>query len=272
MDGIYHLSGYVIPTNERKQYITRSIFMQKNAYIKVISVVALLFTAACTVPDEPVEIFDPYEKTNRKIHKFNVGVDKAVLKPTSTVYGTLFPAPVRRSVSNFANNIDTPRFVLNDIMQGNIVDAGHNTMRFLINSTLGLAGLFDPATHFGLETRRTGFGETLYVWGTEDGAYIELPLFGPSNERDGIGQVVDFVSNPISGVIGESERWVPPTANVADRLGDRYEFADTIDGLLYESADSYAQARSLYIQNRRFELSGGEDDFAFDPYEDLFDE
>lgn len=248
--------------------------MRFSLYSKVISAVVVLAVAGCTTPDEPVEVFDPYESQNRRVHEFNVGLDRVVFRPTSTAYGTLLPSPVRRSVSNFANNIDTPRFVLNDLMQGNVLDAGHNTVRFMINSTMGVAGLFDPATHMGLETRRTGFGETLYVWGTEEGAYLELPVFGPSNQRDAVGLVVDFVSNPISGTIHASEEWVPPTANVMDRLGDRYEFAGTIDGLLYESADSYAQTRNLYIQNRRFELGGGEeeDPFAFDPYEDLFDE
>lgn len=247
--------------------------MQKDLVLRAFGMLSLMLVVACTQPDQPVEVFDPYEKTNRRIHDFNVGLDKVLVRPTSNAYGTIVPRPVRRSVSNFANNIDTPRFMLNDVLQGNILDAGHNFTRFMVNSTLGLGGLFDPATSFGLETRRTGFGETLYVWGVEDGAYIEMPVLGAANERDAVGQIVDFVSNPISGAIDSSESWVTPTANVADRLGDRYEFADTIDGLLYDSADSYAQLRNLSIQNRRFELSGGADDeFAFDPYEDLFDE
>ncbi|MEM9031100.1 MAG: VacJ family lipoprotein [Pseudomonadota bacterium] len=231
-----------------------------------LALVALL--AACSVPEEPVEIHDPYEKTNRRIHGFNKGLDSAILRPTSRVYGIVLPQPVRQGVSNFANYIDTPRFILNDIAQGNIDDAGHNFARFVLNTVFGF-GVLDVASSAGVESRRTGFGETLYVWGAREGAYVELPVLGPSNERDAVGQVVDFISNPISGTIDASQEWVPPTANVMDRVGQRYEFGSTIDSLLYESADSYAQTRNLYLQNRRFEL-GQADDFAFDPYEDPF--
>lgn len=234
--------------------------------------IGALALAGCTLPDEPVEIFDPYESTNRKVHQFNKGLDRTIVRPTSRAYGQVVPRPVRRSVSNFANYLDSPRFVLNDLMQGNIEDAGHNMFRFLINTTIGVFGIFDPATSFGLESRSSGFGETLHVWGVEEGAYVELPVFGPSNERDAVGQVVDLVSNPLSGAVNASDRWVLPSANVADRLGDRYELQGVIDGVLYESADSYIQARSTYLQNRRFELGEDADEFAFDPYEDLFDE
>lgn len=222
--------------------------------------------SACSVPDEPVDIHDPYERTNRKIHAFNKGLDSVIVRPTSKIYGIALPRPVRRGVSNFANYVDTPRFILNDLAQGNIDDAGHNFARFVLNTVFGL-GVLDMAGSIGVESRRTGFGETLHTWGVREGAYIELPAIGPSNERDAVGQVVDFISNPISGVIDASDEWIPPTANVMDRVGQRYEFGATIDSLLYESADSYAQARNLYLQNRRFAL-GQEDDFAFDPYED----
>jgi len=246
--------------------------MMTSRLTKILLVVLAGAVGACTTPDAPVDVFDPYEKTNRRIHNFNVGLDRALVRPTSTAYGVVVPRPVRTGVSNFANNIDTPRFVLNDIAQGNIVDAGHNFMRFMINTTLGIGGIFDPATSFGLETRRTGFGETLHVWGAQEGAYIELPVFGPSNERDAIGTVVDFISNPISATIDASDEWIPPTANVMDRVGDRYEFADTIDSLFYESEDSYISARIVYIQNRRFELGGQNGVDEFDPFAEFDDD
>lgn len=234
---------------------------------RITMLLAVILLSACSVPEEPVEIHDPYEQTNRRIHAFNKGLDSAIVRPTSRVYGVVLPQPVRRGVSNFANYIDTPRFIVNDLAQGNVQDAGHNFARFVLN-TFGL-GVLDIAGSTGVESRRTGFGETLFVWGTPEGAYIELPVLGPSNERDAVGQIVDFVSNPISGVIDASEEWIPPTSNVMDRVGQRYEFGSTIDSLLYESADSYAQNRNLYLQNRRFAL-GAEDDFAFDPYDDPF--
>lgn len=234
---------------------------------RIAALLAAVVLGACSVPNEPVEVHDPYENTNRRIHSFNKGLDSVVLRPTSQVYGIVLPQPVRRGVSNFANYIDTPRFIANDLAQGNVQDAGHNFARFVLN-TFGL-GLLDIAGSAGVDSRRTGFGETLFVWGTPEGAYVELPVFGPSNERDAVGQVVDFVSNPLSSVLGASEEFIPPSANILDRVGQRYEFGSTIDSLLYESADSYAQTRNLYLQNRRFEL-GDEQDFAFDPYDDPF--
>lgn len=227
----------------------------------------IIAVAGCTTGDPDAEFNDPYEATNRKIHSFNKGFDRALVRPTSTAYGVVAPQRLRTGISNLANLLDTPRFIVNDLAQGNVEDAGHNFMRMVANLVFGF-GVLDPATEFGLESRRTGFGETLYVWGASEGAYVEMPVLGPSNQRDAVGQVVDFVTNPISGVIDSSDEWVPPAANVADRLGQRYEFGATIDALLYDSADSYAQTRNLYLQNRRFEL-GQEDEYAFDPYEEF---
>ena len=231
---------------------------------------AMIALTACSTPDEPVSIYDPYEGTNRKIHKFNLGLDQVVVRPTSNAYGFLLPQPVRTGVSNFANYVDTPRFIANDLAQGNVSDAGHNFARFIMNTVFGL-GVLDPASDAGLESRRTGFGETLHVWGAQEGAYIELPVFGPSNERDAVGTVVDFVSNPISGVLDGDADLIPPSSNVLDRLGARYEFRGSIDALLYESADSYAQARNLFLQNRRFEL-GTQNEADDDVFGDIYGE
>lgn len=242
--------------------------MNRSKLASLAALFTVAFLGACSVPDEPVEVHDPYERTNRKIHAFNLGLDSAVVRPTSKVYGFVLPKPIRRGVSNLANYLDTPRFILNDIAQGNIDDAGHNFARFALNTVFGL-GVLDVASSAGVETRRTGFGETLHSWGAREGAYVELPAFGPSNERDAVGQIVDFASNPISAVANSVDAWMTISANVMDRVGQRYEFGDTIDSLLYESADSYAQSRNLYLQNRRFEL-GVADDFALDPYVDPY--
>lgn len=235
-----------------------------------LALAALVAVTACSTPDVPTEIHDPFEPTNRKIHNFNKGVDRTLVRPTSTAYGFVFPAPVRQGISNFANFIDTPRFIVNDIAQGNVDDAGHNFARLMLNAVFGL-GILDVADAAGVESRRTGFGETLHVWGANEGAYVELPFLGASNQRDAVGQIVDFVSNPLSNTLNGSDEFIPPASNLLDRLGQRFEFGATIDSLLYESADSYAQARNLYLQNRRFEL-GEEDEFAFDPYEDPYAE
>ncbi len=245
--------------------------MQKTRGIAVVLVALML--SACSVPDEPTEIHDPYEKANRVSHSFNKGADRVFFRPASQVYGTLVPEPVRGSVSNAAANLNAPRSVVNDILQGQGEDAIHNTFRFLLNSTLGVFGLFDPATSFGLEDRSTGFGDTLAVWGAQEGAYLELPLFGPSNERDAVGQFVDLVSNPVNILAGDEADEIAAATSVPSVLNSRYVYADTVDGILYDSADSYAQLRLFYTESRRFELSGQVPEAnAFDPYENLYDE
>lgn len=239
----------------------------------IAAILATLTLAACSVPDEPTDIHDPYEGVNRASHAFNKGADRVLFRPASQVYGAVVPGPVRGSLSNAASNLNNPRSVVNDVLQGQGEDAIHNTFRFLLNSTLGVFGLFDPATSFGLEDRTTGFGDTLAVWGAREGAYLELPLFGPSNERDAAGQIVDILTNPVSSLAGDRASEVAAATSIPSVLNSRYVYSDTVDGILYDSADSYAQMRLFYTESRRFELSGqvpaGN---AFDPYENLYDE
>lgn len=233
----------------------------------------MLALGACSVPDEPTEIHDPYEKTNRISHAFNKGADRVFFRPASQVYGNVVPAPVRTSLTNAANNLDTPRSVMNDILQGQGEDAVHNTFRFLLNTTMGVFGLFDVANSFGLERRKTGFGDTLAVWGVPEGAYLETPLFGPSTQRDAVGRFVDIMANPIGVVLSDDGDRIAASTSLPSVLNSRFEYADTVDGILYDSADSYAQLRLFYLESRRFELAGQTSaGNAFDPYEDLYDE
>lgn len=244
-----------------------------TTYAVLRGAVAGLLLAACSVPDTPTDIHDPYERANRVTHAFNKGVDRVFLRPAGQVYGTVVPDRVRASLSNAANNLDAPRSVVNDVLQGQGEDAIHNTFRFLLNTSLGVFGLFDPASSFGLERRRTGFADTLAVWGTPEGAYIETPLLGPSTERDAFGRIVDILTNPISSVLGDDADEIAAATSLPSALNSRFEFADTVDGILYDSADSYAQLRLFYLESRRFELSGQVSaGTAFDPYEDLYDE
>jgi len=235
--------------------------------------VAVLSLAACSTPNTPTEIHDPYEPANRVAHAVNKGADRVFFRPASQVYGTVIPQPVRQGLSNASSNLSGPRNVANDLLQGNVEDAGHNLMRFLVNTTVGVFGLFDPASgSFGLEARDTGFGDTLAVWGAQEGAYLELLLFGPSTERDAIGQVVDIFANPLDSIF-EDGADVATATSFPSVLNSRFELADTVDGILYESADSYAQLRLFYLESRRFQLSGQTSaENAFDPYENLYEE
>ena len=240
---------------------------------RFVPLAALVALTACTTPDQPVEEFDPYEADNRQVHAFNRGLDSVALRPAAKGYGTFVPEPLRMAVANFSSNLDMPGIVINDILQGNLGDAAHNGFRFVINTGLGLGGIFDVATAGGIEERSSDFGETLAVWGAPEGAYLEVPFFGPRTERALAGNVVDLALNPVNYLLGPQYTVVNIGAGAATVLDNRFVLGDTLDQILYDSADSYALLRSLYLQNRRFELSEGGvvgGDAAFDPYEDLY--
>ncbi len=242
-------------------------------FSQALAMSAVLFLVACADPDPSTGYADPFEDGNRKVHAFNKGVDQAVIRPVSQVYGTIVPRPVRQGVSNIASNLGEPSNVVNGLLQGRVDDAAHNSVRFLFNSTVGIAGTFDVAAAMGLEERDTDFGETLHVWGAKEGAYLEVPLIGASTERDTIGRAVDFVMNPIDSMFDNDVRTVQTVTNAGSRLGDRHDFSNTVDSILYDSADSYVQTRLTYLQNRRFRLANGLDEEEyFDPYEDPYAE
>lgn len=226
--------------------------------------------AACAAPPPEGGINDPYESTNRAVHDFNRGFDRTLARPLSQAYGTVVPKPVREMADNFANNLELPGDALNSVLQGRPGPALRNTARFAMNTVLGFGGLLDPAQIVGLNHDETDFGETLAVWGAREGAYVELPVLGPATERDTLGKVVDFALNPVGWVADKPRENLFTGVDVAATLGDRYTFTGVVDGLLYESADSYAQLRLQYLQNRRFELGQTADEPVIDPYEDLY--
>ncbi|MBK5947104.1 hypothetical protein CCR83_11785 [Rhodobacter veldkampii DSM 11550] len=239
--------------------------------LALLAVLAAL--SGCANPDAAGGGDDPWEPTNRAMHSFNKGVDRALLRPASQVYGTVLPEPVRLGVGNVAGNLQVPGAIVNNLLQGRIEAAGRNTFRFLINSTLGVAGIFDPAaSSFGLPEDDSDFGETLHVWGVGEGRYVELPLAGPSTERDSWGRLVDLFIDPVGAVLKDNKAARARSLQAVDIVGDRYKFTSTIDSVLYDSADSYAQSRLLFLQNRRFQLgqAGQTDAEAIDPYEDPY--
>lgn len=262
----------------------RSLFVRYYVRATSLGLVLAAAVSGCTTgsPAGPGEFNDPYEGANRNIHEFNKAVDKAVYRPVSLAYGAVVPQPVRQGVVNLSETIDLPRRVVNDALQGNASDALHNTFRFGVNITFGILGLVDVATALGIEERDSDFGETLHVWGVGEGAYVAVPFFGPSTQRDLAGDVVDLVTNPLSYVLTPPGSYVGPAATVGENADYRYTFNDSINDILYNSADSYAQSRVIYLNSRRFELGqppsgaavGGaeQDDGYIDPYEDLYGE
>ena len=238
----------------------------KHILLGLLSCVVL---GACSAGDRNVSadgVFDPYEQQNRKVHAFNRGLDRAIVRPTSQGYTTVVPEEIQDSVGNFATNLGQPASAVNALLQGDARGAGISTVRFVINSTLGMAGLFDAASDFDIPDHGTDFGETLHVWGVGEGAYIELPVAGPSTQRDTLGMVVDLFTNPLRYTLDAPEENYGTVAGVASRVGDRGRFADAIDSILYDSADSYSQARLIYLQNRRFELGDETATPEIDPF------
>ncbi|MBK0325890.1 VacJ family lipoprotein [Rhodobacteraceae bacterium F11138] len=233
-----------------------------------------LTMAACAVPepgqrqnDAP---FDPYESANRNVHKFNLAVDRTLFRPASKGYTNIIPDPIEDSFNSFSENLSEPGDAANFLLQGDFKQAGISLGRFLMNSTIGFAGLANPASDFGVPETNTDFGETLAAWGFSEGAYIELPFFGPSTQRDSVGVFVDFFTNPLNFAPQRPVENIGFYANALERLSDRGRYSDTVDSILYQSADSYAVARLIYLQNRRFKLEGDSSDTYVDPYADTF--
>lgn len=228
--------------------------------------------AACGPAPIPTGINDPMESQNRAIHEVNTALDSAVVRPVSRVYGEGMPGPGQRVISNVGENVALPSFIANGLLQADFASVSTNTLRFLVNTTVGVGGIFDPAGAMGLHADQTNFGETLHKWGVGEGNFVMLPVIGPTTERDMAGMAVDVFLNPLRFVLPTAEaNWASGFQIVAG-LGDRARYSDTVDSVLYESADSYAQTRLLYLQNRRYELgqTTSDEDFV-DPYEDFAD-
>lgn len=236
--------------------------------VRVVALLGVALLTACAPRDVPAGIDDPWEASNRQTHEFNKKLDKSLIRPAGNAYAGSVPQPVMTGVSNFAGNLSTPSLVVNNILQADAEGAMANSWRFVINSTLGIVGLFDVATAFGIPEHDTDFGETLHVWGAKEGNYVELPLLGPSTERDAVGRVVDMFTNPLSYVLPAPEKYAGTAALTIKRLGDRGRYSQTVDSVLHDSADSYAQGRLTYLQNRRYKLYG--EAGLGDPYDDPY--
>lgn len=231
---------------------------------------ALSLLAACAGTPTPRgnPVNDPAEGVNRAVHGFNRGLDAVVLRPASKVYVAVLPRPVQSGIGHLADTLAQPGYMANHLLQGKFDKAALNLTRFSVNATLGIAGLLDTASAMGIAEEKTDFGETLHVWGAGEGAFVELPVFGPSTVRDAVGRVVDLGTNPLKNALPPAEREISTAISVADRLGKRGRFGNTIDSVLYDSADSYAQSRLIYLQNRRFELGADASLGYADPYND----
>ena len=226
------------------------------------ALIAALIAAGCATPPadpEAMEAYkeanDPLEPMNRALFDFNQGFDRNLLKPAATGYRDLFPDGFRSSVNNALHNLRSPVIFANDIMQGEAGRAAETLVRFAVNSVLGFAGLFDVAGGYGLERHNEDFGQTLAVWGFEEGFYLMLPVFGPSNPRDTVGLVVDGFMDPFGYIAPFAFRF---SRSAVEGIDKRADVLEVLDELERTSVDFYATIRSLYRQRRADEVRQGE--------------
>jgi phospholipid-binding lipoprotein MlaA len=202
---------------------------------------------------------DPYENINRKTHAFNETLDKYIARPVAKVYTNTVPDPVERGVVNFFSNLDELTNIANSLLQAKFGQAANDTGRFLINSTLGIGGLFDVASRAGLpKGEGEDFGQTLGAWGVGEGPYLMLPLVGPSTLRDAPSKYIDSFANPVSELEDVSAR---NSLRLLGLVSTRAELLGLDDAI---SGDSYLFVRDVYLQRREYLVNDGaiEDDFG----------
>ena len=213
-----------------------------------------LTAAGCATPGRTVND-DRWEGFNRGVYKFNDTIDRAALKPVAKGYKKVTPQFVRVGISNFFGNVEYPTTIVNQFLQGKVVMGLRDTGRFLLNTTLGLAGLFDVATPIGLEANDEDLGQTLAVWGVASGPYLTLPFLGPSSVRDAPSRFIDTFSDAVSYVdIPWEAQWGRRALNV---VHSRAELL-TLDPTLARTFDPYAFIRDAWVQQREFEIFDGD--------------
>jgi phospholipid-binding lipoprotein MlaA len=219
--------------------------------------------SALETPEDSV-VADPFEPFNRAMFAFNNGVDRVLLEPTAKAYEAVVPQFGRARVRDFIDNWKTPVWLANDVLQGDFDHAGVTSSRFALNTTVGVLGFYDfAAAHADLPKRDEDFGQTLGKWGMGNGAYLMLPILGPTTFRDFSGNIVDVAIDPFTWGEFNGDSAYRGGTRVLDVVDIRVQTAPAIDAV-NESVDPYAQARALYIQSRAERVRNG-----VESYEDL---
>jgi len=240
--------------------------------MKIKKIISLLFATTLLISNQSNATEECFEKTSRAIFKFNMGFDNAIVEPIARGYNKL-PEPIKNGTSNFTSNIATLLSIPNHVLQGNLKEAGDATASFLINTTIGIIGLANPAEKLGLKSQKEDVGQTLGSYGVGTGCYFVLPILGPTTVRDSIGMVADSFVDPFAhitwrenelfGVSGQKFDYlaVKGTTAVDFRADNQVNF----DSLEKNSLDLYASFKSLYLQNRENKInntSEQEDDWG----------
>ena len=219
---------------------------------------------------------DPFEPLNRGIFGVNLAIDRALIRPLAEGYRWVFPDFMRDAIKNVIGNLGEPLNFANAVLQGQFDRAGTAAGRLLVNSTAGVAGLIDVADTLGLKPIDEDFGQTLAIWGSGEGAYLVLPILGPSSVRDGLGQGVDFFADPLYHALDNAGlEWIGWTMVAVNGIDQRSRHIEMLDEIERSSVDFYAAIRSLYRQRREDLIKNG-DTSDTDPFfgnsEDFIDD
>ncbi|HET6397422.1 MAG TPA: VacJ family lipoprotein [Pseudoxanthomonas sp.] len=197
--------------------------------------------------------YDPWEPMNRRVHAFNEAVDHAIARPLARAYVAVVPHPVRLGVTNFFDNLGSPLTMVNQLLQGRPRDAVQTLGRFVVNSTLGIGGIFDPASDLKMKRRAEDFGQTLGVWGWRNSRYVELPFFGPRTLRDVVGLAGDMPLSPTRQVEEDKVRIALQGLQLVDT---RVQLL-SLDALREAAPDEYAMTRDAWLQRRNYQIGAG---------------
>ena len=224
-----------------------------RALPRAVAALALAAVAGCATAPQGVDRHttgpkDPYESVNRKIFSFNDTLDTYALKPAAKAYNAVLPSPIRTGIHNFFGNFSDAWSAVNQLLQGKPSDAGEMTLRVLTNTTIGIAGIFDPATSFGFERRSEDLGQTLGRWGIQPGPYLVLPLFGSSDIRDAITLPADTYVTPALLVPSTWQKIGVDTVGVIDTRAGLLGASQMLDELAF---DRYTFMRDAYVTRRR---------------------
>jgi phospholipid-binding lipoprotein MlaA len=218
-----------------------------------LSCILALLVSGCATTNK-----DPLEGINRGIYKFNDVADRAIIKPVATAYKTITPSPIRKGFNNFFNNLGSLTTVLNDLLQFKFADAFTDAGRFVINTTFGLAGFIDVASMDKIPNHKEDFGQTLGYWGVGNGAYLVLPILGPSTLRDATGFAIDRVTtDPITYTHNIGEVRLHNQLRVAQLIDGRAQLLDAGDLVDNASLDPYSFMRDAYLQSRANSIADG---------------
>ncbi|MCG8509837.1 MAG: VacJ family lipoprotein [Rhodospirillales bacterium] len=211
--------------------------------------------------EQSEDVNDPLEPLNRFFFGLNEVFQKVVLRPATEIYRIFIPPPMRDAIGNMIDNLKTPVILANDVLQGEGERAWQTTQRFLINSTIGIAGIRDAAEEMGIPKHDEDFGQTLAVWGVDEGFYVVLPLFGPSNPRDAVGKLlVDGYLDPLGLYLANTNQDAARYARLSVGAVDEYgSVVDELEQIRKTSVDYYAAVRSMYRQKRKSEINNGEE-------------